>query len=169
MGNPFHERKKIMAASWNVTIDGNYYNVELIKNNKVVVNGQELKLKDYRVKTGMIHTEYEIPVGPKRALLVIMSMKQPQLVIDGRDCTTGAEYVPIKIPVWSYIFIVLHCINFMNGAMGGALAAVGILATVSVSTNNKMNIALKILVNLAILIVVYVIIFGLALIMSSFM
>ena len=158
-----------MATSWNVTIDGSYYNVELIKNNKIVVNGQELKLKDYRVKTGIVHTEYEIPVGPKRALLVIMSMKQPQLVIDNRDCLTGAEYVPVKTPVWSYIFIVLHCINFLNGALGGALAVVGVLATISVSSNKKINIALRVLINLAILIVMYVIIFGIALILGSLM
>ena len=158
-----------MATSWNVAIDGSYYNVELIKNNKVVVNGQALKLKDYKVKTSFIQTEYDIPVGPKSARLVITTLKQPQLVIDGRDCVTGAEYVPIKIPVWAYIFIVLHCINFQGGAIGGALAAVGILATVSVSTNNKMNIALKILINLAILIVINVILYGIAFILTSLM
>ncbi len=91
------------------------------------------------------------------------------VAIDGRDCVTGAEYVPIKIPVWAYIFIVLHCINFQGGAIGGALAAVGILATVSVSTNNKMNIALRILINLAILIVINVILYGIAFILTSLM
>ncbi|MDE6662061.1 MAG: hypothetical protein K2K46_01835 [Lachnospiraceae bacterium] len=158
-----------MAASWNVAIDGSYYNVEYINNNKVAVNGQKLKLKDYKVKTSFIQTEYDIPVGPKSARLVITTLKQPQLVIDGRDCVTGAEYVPIKIPIWSYIFIVLHCINFQGGAIGGALAAVGILATASVSTNNKMNIALKILINLAILIVINVILFGIEFIIRSLM
>ena len=40
-----------MAASWNVAIDGSYYNVEYINNNKVAVTGHKLKLKDYKVKT----------------------------------------------------------------------------------------------------------------------
>ena len=57
----------------------------------------------------------------------------------------------------------------MGGAIGGALAALGILATVSVSTNNKMNIALKILINLAILIVINVILFGIAFILTGLM
>ncbi|MBD5520829.1 MAG: hypothetical protein HDR03_06325 [Lachnospiraceae bacterium] len=158
-----------MATSWNVEIDGSYYKVEYINNKKAVVDGQKLKLTDYKVKTGIVQMEYDIPVGPKSARLVITTLKQPQLVIDGRDCVSGAEYVPIKIPIWAYIFIVLHCIDLIYGALGGGLAAVGILATVSVATNNKMNIALKILINLAILIVINVILFGIAFILTSLM
>lgn len=57
-------------------------------------------------------------MGAKTALLVIRSMSTPQLVIDNRDCATGEEYVPVKLPVWAYAFVVLHCINFINGAIG---------------------------------------------------
>lgn len=151
-----------MGKTWNVTVDGMGYYVELRNNKQVIVNGAVYKLKDYRKKTGLIHTEYEIPVGFRNALLVIKSMSQPCLVIDNRDCETGEEYVPVKVPAWAYLFIALHFVNFMNGAIGGAMAAVGMIATVSVSTNRKFNIAVKILLDLAILVCTYAVVFGIA-------
>lgn len=156
-----------MAKTWNVVVDGNPYNIELAKGTKVIVNGEELKLKDYKKKSGLVHTEYEIPVGSKQALLVIMTAKSPQLVIDNRDCETGEEFVPIKIPGWAYIFVVLHFINFLNGAIGAAMAVVGVALTTSVSINRKMNIAVKVLLNVAIVVVAYIVVFGVALLAAG--
>ncbi len=148
--------------TWNVTSDGAGYYVELKNNKQVVVNGAVLNLKEYRVKTGMLQTEYEIPVGFRKALLIIRSMSQPRLIMDNRDCATGEEYVPFKTPAWAYVFIVLHCGNFLNGALGGALAAVGMLTAASVSSNQKLNLALRIIINIVILIAAYAIMFGIA-------
>lgn len=151
-----------MGKTWNVTVDGIGFYVELKNNKQVAVNGAVYNLKDYRKKTGMIQTEYEIPVGHKSALLVIRSMAEPCLVIDNRNCATGEEYVPLKMPVWAYVFMVLHLVNFMNGAIGGAMAAVGMLATASVSSNRKKNIAVRILIDIAILIGTYAVVYGAA-------
>ena len=55
-----------MEKSWNVNVDGMTYNVSL-RNKNLLVNGAPLHLKNYRTKTGMIQTEYEIPVGSRKA------------------------------------------------------------------------------------------------------
>ena len=155
-----------MEKSWNVNVDGMTYNVSL-RNKNLSVNGAPLHLKNYRTKTGMIQTEYEIPVGNRKALLVIQSMGNPRLVMDNRDCETGEQYVPAKVPIWAYLFVVLHCVNFMNGAIGGAMAAVGILLTLSVSGNTKMNIGLRIFLDIAFVILSYAIVFGLAVLIAG--
>lgn len=90
-----------------------------------------------------------------------------KLVIDGKDCATGEEYVPLKIPKWAYIFMALQFLNFMNGALGVLMAFVGISATAAVSSNQKMNVVVRILLDVVILIAVYAVIFGLALAIYS--
>lgn len=144
-----------MANSWNVNIDDNGYYIELNKN-KVCINGQDIKLKDYIRKTGFIHTEYEIPVGSQKVLLVVRSLSAPHLYIDNRDCETGEEYVPMKIPGWAYIFMVLHCFNFLNGAIGGALGVFGIALTAAIACNKKMNIAVRVLLNIIVFAAIFV-------------
>ncbi len=153
--------------TWNVMVDGVGYCVEYINNKQIAVNGALLNLKDYRVKTGFVQTDFEIPLGYKKALLVIRSMSEPYLVLDNRDCATGEQYVPAKMPIWAYIFMVLHCGNFMNGAIGGAMAAFGILITASVAGNPKMNMALRIVICFAVLAGAYAIVFGIALVLAG--
>ncbi len=131
------------------------------------IKGETLKLNKYKKKTGLIHEEYEVPVGSKTALLVIRSMSSPQLVIDNKDCATGEEYVPIKLPVWSYVFVVLHCINFINGAIGWIMAVIGIALTTSVSCNKKFSAIVKVLLDLAILILAYAVVFGVAFLVAG--
>lgn len=150
-----------MSKKWDVKIDEQMYNVEL-SGRKLKVNGEALKLKQYRKKMGLIHEEYEVPVGSKMALLVIRSMGAPQLVIDNKDCATGEEYVPVKLPGWAYVFVVLHCINLINGAIGWLMVVVGLTLTTSVSANRKLNTALRIVLDLVILVLAYVVVFGVA-------
>ena len=101
-----------MSKKWNVKIDERMYDIEL-KGRKLLVNGEVMKLGPYRKKTGLTHEEYEVPIGSKKALLVIRNLSAPVLAIDNRDCATGEEYVPVKMPGWSYVFVVLHCLNFL--------------------------------------------------------
>ncbi|MCI9462726.1 MAG: hypothetical protein HFI48_02420 [Lachnospiraceae bacterium] len=156
-----------MEKSWNVNIDGMMHNVTLRNNKNLSVDGAPLHLKNYKTKTGMIQTEYEIPVGNRKALLVLQSMSAPTLVMDNRNCETGEQYVPAKVPIWAYFFAALHCVNFMNGAIGGAMAAAGIVLTLSVSGNTKMNIGLRIFLDIAFLILFYAIVFGLAVLIAG--
>lgn len=155
-----------MARVWNVKVDEQMYAVQL-KGKKVEINGEKLKLNKFRKKMGLVHEEYEFPVGSKNALLVIKNMSAPQLVIDGLDCATGEKYVPFKMPWWSYIFIVLHMINFIKGAIGCLAAIIGIGAATSISCNTKMNAVVRLLLNVIILVLLYAVVFGIALTLSA--
>lgn len=137
------------------------YNVEL-KNKKLIVNGESLKLKNFKKKTGLVHEEYEIMLGEKPALLVIKTVSAPQLVVDNVDCATGEEYVPIKLPKWSYIFIILHFVNFLNGALGCLIGVFGIAATTSISCNRKMNVVIRVLLDVVVLVLAFALTFGIA-------
>ena len=152
-----------MGKLWNVKIDEQMYNLEL-KGKKLLVNGEDIKLKKYRKKTGLIHEEYEFPLGSKTDL---RNMNSSVLVIDNKNCDTGEEYVPIKTPGWAYIFVVLHCLNFLNGALGAAFAVIGIMLTVSISSNRKMNVVVRVLLDLAILVVAVIAIFAVALMLTG--
>lgn len=156
-----------MAKMWNVKVDERPYTIKL-SGGKVIINDEKLKLKEYLKKRGWLQMQYEIPVGSKWALLVLGSyVGGNKLVIDGKDCATGEEYVPLKIPKWAYIFMALQFLNFMNGALGVLMAFVGISATAAVSSNQKMNVVVRILLDVVILIAVYAVIFGLALAIYS--
>ena len=154
-----------MSKEWNVKIDDRMYNIEL-KGRKLKVNGENLKLRKYRKKTGLVHEEYEIPVGSKNALLLLRNMGGTVLVIDNKDCATGEEYVPVKIPGWAYIFIVLHCVGFIGGAIGACLAVVGITLTASVSSNRKMNVFIRVILDLVILVLAALAILAIALMLA---
>ncbi len=155
-----------MGKLWNVKIDEQMYNLEL-KGKKLLVNGEDIKLKKYRKKTGLIHEEYEFPLGSKTAFLDLRNMNSSVLVIDNKNCDTGEEYVQIKTPGWAYIFVVLHCLNFLNGALGAAFAVIGIMLTVSISSNRKMNVVVRVLLDLAILVVAVIAIFAVALMLTG--
>lgn len=142
------------------------YQVDL-NNRKVKINGELLKLKGYKKKTGLVTEEYEIPVGSKTALLVIKTMSAPQLVIDNKDCATGEDYVPTKLPGWAYVFVVLHCVNFLNGAIGCLLAVIGVVVTTSISCNRKLNVMVRVLLNLVVLILFFALVFGVAFLVAG--
>lgn len=152
-----------MKKEWNVKIDDQMYNVNVKSNTKVLVNGEALKLRKYKKKSGLVHEEYEIPVGSKTALLVLKNMSAPQLVIDGKDCATGEAYEPVKIPKWAYIFVVLHFVNFLNGALGIIMAVIGLSLTVAVAGNKKLNVAIRVLLCTGILVLAILLVFGIAL------
>ncbi len=155
-----------MGKKWNVKIDEKMYDVEL-KGRKLLINGDTLKLSQYRKKTGMTHEEYEVPIGSKKALLVMKNLSAPVLAIDNRDCATGEEYVPIKMPAWSYVFVVLHCLNFFNGAIGALLAIIGIALTTSISCNRKMNVAARVLLNIGVVVISVIVVFGIAFLIAG--
>lgn len=155
-----------MSKKWNVIIDGQNYEVEC-KGRKLSVNGENLVLRNLERKTHFFDEEYKVPMGSKTATLVLRSFGMTQLVIDGKDCATGEEYVPQKLPKWAYIFMVLHCVNFLNGAVGVCLALIGCMMTSAVSCNPKFNTAVKVLLDLAILVVMVLLVFGLVFLLAA--
>ena len=138
-----------------------------LKNRNLFINGEKYKLGKFKKKSGLVHEEYEFPVGPKNALLVLKNLSAPQLVIDNKDCATGEEYVPIKLPKWSYIFIILHFVNFLNGALGCLIAIIGIALTTGIVCNTKMNTAVRIILSFVVLALAVMITFGIALMVAG--
>lgn len=154
-----------MGKEWNVKIDDRMYNIK-VKGRQLKVNGENIKLRKYRKKTGLVHEEYEIPVGSKKALLVLRNMGGTVLVIDNKDCATGEEYVPVKIPGWAYIFIALHCVSFIGGALGAFLAVVGITLTASVSSNKKMSVFIRVILDFVILVLAALMVIAIGLMLA---
>lgn len=154
-----------MSKKWNVKIDDKPYEIEF--RNKLTINGEQFKMKQFKKKTRLLTVEYDVPVGSKMALLVVGNFNTTRLVIDGKDCATGEDYVPVKLPGWAYIFIVLHLINLANGFIGAILAVLGCTLTASVSCNPKMNILVRLLLNIVIVILSVIIVFSLAIAANS--
>lgn len=142
-----------MGKSWNVTIDSVPYAIQL-KPYDIVINGEKTRLKSLYSKRTMLQSQYTVSVGSKEALLVLGMFGHANLVIDGKDCATGEDYVPLVVPKWAYVFIVLHLVNLINGLLGVLIAFIGIGATISVSTNRKFSTPVKVLLDFIILLVI---------------
>lgn len=140
-----------MAAKekvWNFEVQGIPYRIEL-KKNKVSVNGNEpVKLNKLARKSSLLETNYSLMVEGKEAVIHIRQFGAPILSYDGKDCATGEEYVPAKVPGWAWIFIVLHAIDFfilIGGAIGAALQVLIIAAMAAVAANTKKSTAVRVL------------------------
>lgn len=140
-----------MAAKemvWNLEVQGVPYKIEL-KKNKVSVNGNEpVKLNKLARKSTFTETNYSIMIEGKEAVLHIRQFGGPILSYDGRDCATGEEYIPAKMPAWTWVFIVLHAIDFfllIGGAIGAALQVLVIAAMASVASNTKKSTGMRVL------------------------
>lgn len=151
-----------MSRKWDVRVDERPYTIER-KGAKVLVNGEKFKIRKLSHESGFFQSEYQVPVGSKTALLVIDMVGSAKLIIDGKDCATGEDYVPQKLPGWAWIFVVLHFINCLNGAIGALVAIVGLMATFSISCNRKINVVVRVLLDIVILVAALGIVFGIAL------
>ncbi len=153
--------------AWEVVVDGEKYTIKP-KGGKLVINGEKVKLKSLMSKKEGLFRIYDVPVGGKTAQLYVNNwVGGTRLAMDGLDCATGKPFTPPKMPVWGYIFMVLHCINFINGAVGALMAVVGVAATIAITTNTKLPLVLRILLDIGLVILAFVVVFGVALAANS--
>lgn len=162
------KRVEKMSQKWNVTVDGEGYEIKYINNKKIIVNDKELRLKDYQKNLTMTTTEYEIPLGSQKALLIVGSLNRAQLIMNGVDC--GSEEAQalesaqtpeaVVLPKWTYIFVILHCVNFVNGLSGCVMAIIGIGSIKLVNDSKRFNEKQEIMVDLIILLLLYAMTFG---------
>ncbi|MCI9316242.1 MAG: hypothetical protein HFI57_14940 [Lachnospiraceae bacterium] len=141
-----------MAAKemvWNFEVQGIPYRVEL-KKNAISVNGAEpVKLNKLAKKSSLTETHYSMMIEGKEAILHVRQFGAVVLSYDGRDCATGEEYIPAKMPGWAWVFIVLHAIDFfflIGGAVGGILQVFIVTAIAAVSSNRKKSTGVRVLV-----------------------
>lgn len=154
-----------MKNEWNVKIEEEMFHVKLVNKKKVLINGE--KVKPQRKTFKFSYEEYEFPLGSKTAMVVLRNLSKPLLVIDNKDCATGEEYVPQKLPIWAYVFMALYLPNIFNGAVGWCIGLWGIMITMLIAGNEKLSLPLKILFNVVILIALYTFIFGFGLLVAS--
>lgn len=151
---------------WVIQAGANQYEI-CIKGQKVLINGQAYPLKNItKVRKAAIFYEYHLPIEGAEVLMVT-GIWAPELVVDGRYVASGKEYVALsKVPGWSYIFLVLHAINLINGAIGGALAVVGAFATMRVSCEQRLPTAMRVVISILILAACYIAVFVIAFILA---
>lgn len=141
-----------MAAKeniWNFEVQGIPYRVELKKNKVSVNNAEPVKLSKLARKSNLLGTNYSMMIEEKEAVLHITQFGAPVLSYDGRDCATGEEYIPRKVPGWAWVFIILHAIDFfllVGGAIGGVIQVLVIAAMASVASNTKKSTGMRVLV-----------------------
>ncbi|MCI8838008.1 MAG: hypothetical protein HFG74_08105 [Hungatella sp.] len=154
-------------ASWNVIVDGKNYEIKQ-KSYSLRINGEKKKLKELMSKKDGIYRVYEVPLGSKKAQYYVNTwVGGAKLAMDGVDCATGQPFTPPKMPKWAYIFMVIHCLNFMNGALGALLAILGVMATISISSNTGMPVVARVLLNILVVVACAVAVFGVALALAT--
>lgn len=154
-------------ASWNVMVDGQNYQIKQ-KSYSLVINGEKKKLKELMSKKEGIYKVYEVPVGNKKAQYYVNTwIGGAKLAMDGVDCATGQPFTPPKMPKWAYVFMVIHCLNFMNGALGVLMAFLGIMATISISSNTNMSVIARVLLDILVVIACVVAVFAIAIALAS--
>ncbi len=152
---------------WDILVDGKAYKIKA-GGSKVIVNDEKIKLKSLNNRREGMFRVYELPVGDKTAELHINTLLgKLVLVMDGKDCATGEQFVPVKLPKWSYVFLALHGLNLVNGAVGAGLAILGIGATISVSSNPRFSTVFKVLFNIGMVILSAAAVWGVTLFLLS--
>lgn len=138
---------------WNFEVQGIPYKVELKKNKVSINNAEPVKLAKLARKSSLWETHYSMMIEGKEAVIHIKQYGNPVLSYDGKDCATGEEYVPTKVPVWAWVFIVLHIADWfflIGGAIGAAIQVLVLAAIAAVSSNTKKSTGMRVLVCAAI-------------------
>ncbi len=140
---------------WNVVVDERQYEVKA-KGYKLVVNGEAVKLKNLMSKKSGMWKIYELPLGAKKAEYYVNNwIGGVKLVMDGVDCATGKPFTAPELPKWAYVFLIVHLayiLFLMGGALGVLMAFLGMVATISVSCNKNMSVAVRVLLDIGILV-----------------
>lgn len=121
------------------------------KGYKLVVNGEAVKLKNLMSKKSGMWKIYELPLGAKKAEYYVNNwIGGVKLVMDGVDCATGKPFTAPELPKWAYVFLIVHLayiLFLMGGALGVLMAFLGMVATISVSCNKNMSVAVRVLLD----------------------
>lgn len=134
---------------WNFEIQNVPYKIELKKNKVSINNAEPVKLNKFSRKSNLMETNYSIMIEGKEAVLHIRQFGAPILSYEGRDCATGEEYIPAKVPVWGWIFVVLHALDWLfliGGAIGAIIQVLVIAAIATVASNTKKSTGMRIAV-----------------------
>lgn len=122
--------------SWNITVDGVPHKIEC-KKNKVIVDGNETKLKS--MNPLILLVDHEIRFGNTLCNLVVVN-KSCKLAVNGVYVDTQEPYTPVEnIPVYTYILAAVSCIlGFLTiGLPGLCLGVIFTLFYALLAANRK--------------------------------
>ena len=152
------------VKSWEIDIDGNTHKVEFTRgrvfnNHKIVIDGKQISY-DKHVLGDYLGVDIPLTLGSKEVML-FQRGKFVDISVDGYGLDSGEEYIPkLKMPKWNWIFVVLMAllpVVALGGALPVILALIGIYWVIKISVDPY--IKNKVVVNVAITIGVYSIMF----------
>lgn len=148
------------STNWNITDGEHVYKIVFEKNKVAIDNALPVALRKFKRKSHFMETIYKIPVGGREANLHIGFMGSVVLEMGGFDCKTGEAYIAKKTPAWSWVFIILHMVNFfllIGGAIGGAITALAIGMTVTLAGDSSKKLIKRVLACIGVYIVAIII------------
>ena len=138
------------STNWNITDGEHVYKIVFEKNKIAIDNALPVALRKLERKPlpHSIEAIYKIPVGGREANLHIGFMGSVVLEMDGFDCKTGEVFIAKKMQAWSWIFIILHMVNFfllVGGAIGGVITALAGAMTVTLAGDTSKKLIKRVL------------------------
>ena len=129
-----------MKNQWQITLDEKVYNIRLERKKIFINNDDGIKLSKLQKNVRFFsQIEYIIVLRGKTVKLIVPNLGSPILVIDGKNNKTGEEYIEQKLPLWSYIFLVLSLFGIFGGAIGGVFCGLSAISVISISKNKTFN------------------------------
>jgi len=142
------------TQTWKVQLEDTTHEIVIKKDlifnkHKLIIDGKEMILSN-SLKNTWIGIDKLILIGNKEAIFTRRGSKF-DIAIDGIYIDSKKEYVPLdKMQWWSWIFVGL-CLLIPIVALGGILPVIfgiyGAMLCVQTSTNPRMKVATKILLN----------------------
>lgn len=139
------------SQQWSINMSGERYEISFALDrwrgrHKLVVNGETVPLTmDFKARyLGVVDVSFDL--GGSQARLVMTNGKKADIAVNGFYIDSQRPYSPIKIPRWSWIFILLMIgipVLSLGGAVPGALGAVGGLLCVRLSVHPTWSVLVK--------------------------
>lgn len=151
---------------WTININSNNYIIKILNNNTIKINDEQIDLRKLKSSNLLyVLIEYKLQIENQQIILS-SNLGKWKIIIDGKDYNTNQEYIKIEdFSKWIYVFLILNMINLINGALGGVFAFFGIFLTLKVFSM-KINIFLKLLLNILILLAMFGMVFGIVLLLK---
>ena len=157
-----------MNKVWNITIKDNPHTISYLVGTKhnesqLFVDGEKVELPK-RAKSSFLGTDFPLNIDGVQCRFV-SAVKGIDFVVDGKFVESKKPYVPVKIPFWSWFFVVLSVlipIVSMGGALPAALACLSSIWCLKFSATPFIKLGTKILFNILVVVCAWVL-FGMLL------
>jgi hypothetical protein len=160
------------VRNWIVNEDGINHQVEvkgyIFKNDTLSVDGEYIPIP-ITLRNLMVMVDVPFMIGSKQCHYIKTVENKMDLVVDGVSQSSGKAFeVNKKTPWWAWIFIASYIPLLMFGGFLPVFGATfGMLTTYSYTRTPQKKTLTKVLMTLAIEVLIWVTVFGIAIIISS--